>query len=181
MIHYSHSRKELIELIHVFELNLDGYEALNRNDLGITLWAFLESQTEIPDNSELFKDLEELKMFLRNKSPCRVIHAKDKLLFFDKIRELIYYCKDCNYIIFSSNFTTLEDIIKCANEIKIYGDEPSVRRALRLLNKDIKLKENIEPEISTYVLNRLKRKQEIIKKTKPSFKKHTGQFTVVFD
>ena len=120
-------------------------------------------------------------MFLRNKSPSRVIPSKNKLEVFDKIRELIYYCKGCNYIVFTSNFKSLKDIIKCAEEIKIYGDEPSVRRVLRLLNKDVKIKDNIEPEISKYVLNRLQRKQEIIKKTKPSFKKHTGDFKIIFN
>jgi len=181
MIHYSHSRKELIELIHVFEFDIEGYEELNRNNLGITLWSYLEQQKDISENTELFKDIEELKMFLRNKSPSRVIPSKNKLEVFDKIRELIYYCKGCNYIVFTSNFKTLKDIIKCAEEIKIYGDEPSVRRVLRLLNKDVKIKDIIEPEISKYVQNRLQRKQDIIKKTKPSFKKHKGQFTVIFN
>ena len=78
MIHYSHSRKELIELIHVFELDIEGYEELNRNNLGITLWSFLEQKKDISENTELFKDIEELKMFLRNKSPSRVIPSKNK-------------------------------------------------------------------------------------------------------
>ena len=61
-----------------------------------------------------------------------------------KIKKILHYCIKSNYEISYSNYESLEDIIKDANVIRYFGNEPSVRRAIRLLNKDNKIKDKIK-------------------------------------
>ena len=66
-------------------------------------------------------------------------------------------------------------------DISVYGDIPSVRRAIRLINQDPKIKKRIEPVIS----NKMKRILE--SKNKKKVKKYygliikEGGFTISFE
>ncbi len=66
-------------------------------------------------------------------------------------------------------------------DISIYGDIPSVRRAIRLINLDPKIKERIEPVISNKMKRILESKnKKKVKKYYGLISKH-GSFTVSFD
>jgi len=99
----------------------------------------------------------------------------------EMIKKILHYCRKSNYEISFSNYKTLEDIIKDANVIRYFGNEPSVRRAIRLLNKDNKIKDEITCVMSDKCRARLDRLEQIKKDNLVKFKIIKGPITIVFE
>jgi hypothetical protein len=97
-----------------------------------------------------------------------------------KIKNIIYYCCKCSYEVSLSNYDTLEDIIKDANDIRFFGNEPSVRRAIRLFNLDNKIKDVFFCVMGDAVRKRVEEEEKIKQETKPKFKISRGPHTIVF-
>jgi len=88
-----------------------------------------------------------------------------------KIKNLIFYATKCNYELSFSNYESIEDVIKDANHVRFYGNESSVRRAIRLINLDNKI---IQKKISFKVLMSDKVKDRLNKETEIKQKTQTG-------
>ena len=99
----------------------------------------------------------------------------------EMIKKIIYYCSKCNYVISYSNYDNLEQIIHDANIIKYFGNEPSVRRAIKLLNNDNKIKDKIEVIMSEKCKARLDKLEQIKKDNSVKFKVTKGDIRVVFE
>jgi len=97
------------------------------------------------------------------------------------IKKILHYAYKSNYVISYSNYDTLEDIIKDANRIRYFGNEPSVRRAIKLLNNDNKIKEPIQVIMSDKCRARLDRIEKIKEDNKVKFKVTREPITVVFE
>ena len=55
MIHSSHSKKDLIEVIERFQLySIINYNELRKNHLSKALWTLLETNPSIPEDTEVF-------------------------------------------------------------------------------------------------------------------------------
>ena len=106
---------------------------------------------------------------------------KDNLEVRTKVKNIIYYCGKCSFEVSLSNYATLQDIIKDANDIRFYGNEPSVRRAIRLLNRDNKIKDIFFCVMSDAVRERVEEEEQLKQSTKPKFKVSRGKHIVVFD
>ena len=115
------------------------------------------------------------------KSPNKQITDKTLLDINKRVKNIIYYCKNCGYEVSLSNYESLEDIIKDANFVRIYGNLPSVRRAIKLLNLDSKIKDMIEVIMSQKTKKSLEEKQRVKASMKPSYKKQVGNFIVSFN
>ena len=105
---------------------------------------------------------------------------KDDMETRKKIKNIIYYCCKCSYEVSLSNYDTLKDIIKDANYIRFFGNEPSVRRAIRLLNRDNKIKDVFLCVMSDAVRGRVEEEEKLKQETKPKFKIVKGTHRVVF-
>jgi hypothetical protein len=180
MIHPSHSRKDLIEIIEMLDLWID--ITLKKHELSEQLCIQLGDIEKLPDYTDFFdfKDKNDLKVYLSNPTPKNIVPSLEKHIVYDKIRNIIYYCKGANYLVHSSNYNHIKDIIKDAEYISTYGDEPSVRRALRLLEKDNKIKDIIKPKLSIRAKKRLHDKNRIKSLTRPRMKIHKGTFVILF-
>lgn len=99
----------------------------------------------------------------------------------EMIKKIIFYCSKCNYVISCSNYDDLDQIIQDANTIKYFGNEPSVRRAIKLLNKDNKIKDKIEIIMSEKCKARLERIEQIKKDNSVKFKVIKGDHKIVFE
>jgi len=97
------------------------------------------------------------------------------------IKKILHYCYKSNYVISFSNYDNLQQILDDANIIKYYGNEPSVRRCIRLLNKDSKIKDKIEVIMSEKCRARLDRIEQIKEDNKVKFKVTREPITVVFE
>jgi len=96
------------------------------------------------------------------------------------IKQIIYYCKQCNYEISFSTYDNLQQIIDDANIIRFYGNEPSVRRAIKLLNKDVKIKDEIKVVMSKECRQRLDEINYLKQENTIKFKVHRGPIKVEF-
>jgi hypothetical protein len=106
---------------------------------------------------------------------------KDDIEVRTKVKNIIYYCGKCSFEVSLSNYNNLQDIIKDANDIRFYGNEPSVRRAIRLLNRDNKIKDIFFCVMSEAVRQRVEEEEKLKKSTKPRFKITRGTHILVFD
>jgi len=116
-------------------------------------------------------DAEEFKVFNKYK------HIEEA----EMIKKIINYCYKCDYMISFSNYDNIQQVIDDANKIRYFGNEPSVRRAIKLLNKDNKVKDNIEVIMSDKCRARLDRIEQIKKDNSVKFKVIKGNHKIVFD
>ena len=178
MIHSSHSKKDLLELINTFQIDVIGAGEQSRQRLGINLWNKVLADM---NHSDTHCDAREIHHFLHRRTPSRGFPTRLRIIGFDKVRNILHYAKDCNYVVHLSNYDRFEDILEDAKYLANFGDEPSVRRAIKLFNKDAKLEDIIEPKISPKVLKSIQERERIKKDTRPRMKIKTGDFTLSFD
>lgn len=118
--------------------------------------------------------------YLKNPTSS-ILKGQDKIIIHSKVKNLNYYSKKCGYIVAQSNYATLNDIIKDANIIRHYGNEPCVRRSIKLLNMDNKIKTSFYCIMSAKTRQTLQLKEQIKKQTTPSFKVKKGFIIIVFE
>ena len=183
MIHKSHSRKELIEIIEVFELwDIDDYGTITKEALAICIWSYLKDMKSCKEDKDVFfiQDIIELREYLMKPTPRQVISSEVKLVLLDKIRNIMFYAKHTGYFLSGSNYDTLDEVVADAKYISRYGDNSSVRRALRFYNADMSNPVKIQPIITKRTQKRLKKIDDIKANTLPSFKSKKGEFLVEF-
>ena len=163
MINKTFSKGDMIEVIRAFNIDIPNFASVDKSTLAMKLWAELCSIDSIQPETEIFNisDIEELKLYMINKNPNKLLSVKEKNKLMKFCKEVIVYCNN-GYNIDMSVFNDFTEIEIQIRDICKYGDIPSVRRAIRLFNKDPKLNEKITPIIS----NRIKREMEIKKKNK---------------
>ena len=182
MIDKTFSKGDLLEIISRFNIHVPGCNTLDKLRLSIMLWSEINNLQSIPEDNEIYmiKNVRELKSYLTKPNPDKLLTIKQKQKIMRFCKEVIVYCNN-GYNLDSSIFNNLEEIYIQMKDISIYGDIPSVRRAIRLINQDPKIKERIEPVIS----NKMKRVLE--SKNKKKVKKYygliikQGGFTITFD
>jgi hypothetical protein len=159
MIHISHPKKDLIEIIELFELyDIEDYRDISKADLSTSLWKYLTTnKIQIqPDNDYYFvQDVNDLIEYLKRPNERQITSNSVRYDVIDRVRNIIFYCKQCEYHLTASNYDCMDDIIQDALFIAHYGNLPSVRRAIRLFNNDPKLSNQIEPVISRKIKKRL--------------------------
>ena len=165
VIHKSHTKKDLIEIIDVFGFEdfIDNYKELNKDSLSGLLSIHLRTIDGIKPAKEYysFDDMEDLREYLKNPSPKQVLTIKEKDLIIDKAKKIIFYSKICGYCLGQTTYETYDELIEDAKSIRKYGDIPTIRRALKLLNEDRQLPEKIHPIMTYRIQQRLKRKDRI--------------------
>ena len=188
-IHTSHSRKDLIDLIDIYNLDennnyLYNYLEMSKIVLSKLLWKSIQQldSLSIKDNDLFFiKDLDHLKEYISSRSPNKSIRGKDVLHLYDKLKNLNFYVKKCGYNIHQSNYNCLNDIITDIDFVRQYGSLPAVRRVVKLINLDNQLKMSFECVMSQRQRKALELKEHIKKQTTPQFKIKKGQHIVIFE
>jgi hypothetical protein len=157
MIHPSHSKKELCEVI-------EDYREIPKLPLSKALWAVLIDKKTIKREEEHFcvDDIHELREYLRKPSARNQITSDAvKYDVLDRVKKLIFYCK-VGYIVIGTEYKNLDEVIADAVFVENFGDLPSVRRGLRLLNGDVKMPRKFEPNMTP----RVKKREERLKQLK---------------
>lgn len=182
-IHTSHSKKELCEIINIFELNVVEYLKLNKKQLIKQLLYQLSVIDEIKEDNNYYfvKNKKELMDYLINPDCSKVLTVKEKDEVMELSKYIIMYCKN-NYFLSHSPFLDWDEMISKAKYISGFGDIPSVRRAIELLNKDPKLRDNkIDIMMSSKCKKQLERKKRQKSKFCGGLQVKKGPFTISFD
>jgi hypothetical protein len=182
MIHPTHSRKDLIEVIETFELwDIGDYKDMSKTKIAKELWSYLKKyKKDVSDDALDISNIDDLRKYLINHSLRQIVSEKDKIIILDKVRNIMFYAKHTGYFLSGSNYKNLKEIEEDARYLSKYGDLTSVRRALLYYNNDISNPVKIEPVITHKTQKRLERVAEIKRMTKPSFKLNKGEFLIEF-
>ena len=180
-IHNSHSRKELFDIISVFELPIVNRNEFNKSQIQIKIIECLDYFDKINPETEYFfiETKEELISYLENPNPNKVLTIKEKDDVMMRAKKIINYSRN-NYFLMPSSYMSFDNVYNDAVKISQYGGIPSVRKAIELLNKDPKLAYQIELKIPKRVENQIKKKKTLKQSSIPLYIKR-GQFTISFD
>ena len=139
-VHYSHSRKDIIDFINIYQLNLD-YEDLSKVELHKVLYEHFGTIS-------IDGDLNELKEYLKMSIPTKMnLNVEKKDNIYEIIKRLLFYCRN-NFRIKKTDYSSMTDILFDANFICECGDLPSVRYVINKLNTDNKVKMKLIPKLS---------------------------------
>jgi hypothetical protein len=182
-IHSSHSKKELVEVVKSFNLNIPDFLDVNKSELIVRIKDALDSLVEIEPEEEYFfvNTKKELVEYLENHNPSKTltIKEKDKIMLIAK--KIIQYCRN-GYFLSYSNYEDFAEIFSEAVICEKYGDIPSCRRAVSLFNKDPKLLPDfrkLEPIISKRVSKKIDNMKNIQKIN--GMRLNYGKFILHFD
>tara|TARA_R110000772_G_scaffold13654_1_gene40199 strand:+ start:125 stop:688 length:564 start_codon:yes stop_codon:yes gene_type:complete len=165
IIHKSHSKTDLIDLINLLELPIVFSHQDNKKNIQDKLNDLLITNFKIQDNYYNIENKGLLKSYLLNHNPKKILTTKEKNNVMNIAKYIIQYAKT-NYCLENSKYNTYQEIEDDMHYIKQFGDIPSVRRCCRLLNLDMSFATMVfKPLISPQVQNELdeKKTQKIIK------------------
>ena len=180
-IHNTHSRKELMDIISVFELPIKNRNEYNKSQLQMKIIDCLNYFDSInPDMDYFFCETkEDLIAYLENPNPDKNLTIKEKDDVMSRSKKIIGYCRN-NYYLMPSSYMSFDEVYNDAVHIAKYGGIPSVRKAIELLNRDPKLAYPIELKIPKRVENQIKKKKKIKQADIPLYIKR-GTFVISFD
>jgi Na+/phosphate symporter len=189
VIHKTHTKKDLVEVVDVFEFHdaIENVSDLNKECLSSLLSLHLRTIDKIKPDLTYFdcQDLEDLREYLKNPSPKQVLSIKEKDLIIDKAKKLIFYSKICQYSLSATTYDTIEEVIKDASLVRKYGDIPTCRRAIKLLNGDNKILNKIDIVMTYRMQQRLEKSKRLKAGALASMTKSSpppgGMFIVSFD
>ena len=127
------------------------------------------------------EDLDDLREYLKNSSPKQVLTIKEKDLIIDKAKKIIFFCQIAGYCIGSTTYATMDDVLEDADVIRKYGDLPTIRRAIKLLNKCSFINGKIELVMTYRCQQRLDRKNRIKANGLARMVKAEGEYVLSFD
>lgn len=180
MIHPSHSRKDLIEVCEVFNIELEDLYDLPKISLVSLLEAELERIDEIEPEYEYYfvDDIEGLKRYLSEPNQTKNITIATKEKVIKDSRRIVAYCQS-GYEIFP-HFQSKDEVYECSKIVAQHCDISTCRRAIKLINEDRSMPSKIEPVISNRVKKQLERRELVKKRTRGQFRSRKGTFLVEF-
>ena len=182
MIHKTHSKKDLVNIIKTFKINIPDPALHKKKSLLTILKKEILTIDEIEPELDIymFYNLVDLKNYLSSCNPKKLLSIKEKnhvILSCKRLQQFIYN----NYFIESSSFNSIEEVESLAIFIEPYGDIPSVRRACKGLNKHPSYEFNLNPKISKQTLREIEKREQYKKKYPMQLIINKSPFTIKFE
>ncbi len=181
-IHKSHSKKDLINIIKTFKIDIDEPNAYRKRDLVTRLKKELSLIDSIEPELDvyLFNNKIDLLEYLRNCNPKKVLSIKEKNNVILTCKRLQHYIKN-NYNIDSSTYSDIDEVIDDAKYIEPYGSIPSVRRACKGLNDEPSKIFKLNPFIDKLTEREIAKRLAYKNINHMKLKVHYGSFHLTFD
>jgi len=183
MIHKTFTKKDLVDIIQSYDIPIDDPKQYNKNELSTTLTEILEGgDYEInfsSDYPEFFKN-EDLIKYLSNPKSNEELNYKEKSEMIQKAKKLINYARN-GYMLSFTDYLSLDSIYQDGIIVANHCDIPTCRRAIDELNKDPKIRNKIEKQISPKIMKTLKQKKINKDELEPRFKFKRGLYEITFD
>tara|TARA_R110000787_G_scaffold2040_4_gene8370 strand:+ start:1663 stop:2214 length:552 start_codon:yes stop_codon:yes gene_type:complete len=181
-IHTSHSRKELVQVIEQFNIDIPNKLDLPKKEIQVLLINKLFEIDKIIEEDEYFfvKTKDELIEYLSKPNQSKQLTIKEKDNVMLTAKKIIGYCKN-SYFLTPYNYESFDDLLVEANYIAKFGDIPSCRRAINMLNQDPKLDHKIDIILSKRVKKDIEKKQLVKEASVPKACVKFGKFVVTFD
>tara|TARA_R110000737_G_scaffold347988_1_gene380857 strand:+ start:848 stop:1417 length:570 start_codon:yes stop_codon:yes gene_type:complete len=186
-IHHTHTRKTLVDLISIYKLDsqcpLVGYKKQKKDILCDNLWQVLQDDKlclEAGNDYDIFNSVKDFRDNLSSASEIEPISESENIKISITVKKLVNYCKSCSYELTYSLYQSIEEVINDCTYISKFGNIPTVRRAVKLVNLDNKIKNKIRPVISHKVKRNMILKEKAVKDLYPHFSIKRGSFTLDF-
>ena len=161
MIHKSHSKKDLYDLITAFHFPILPGVTTKELLLKSIMEALDSNLFMIPTNNKyLIEDKDELLLYLISVNPKKMLSVKDKKELIINCKRITHYCRN-NYDLYKTEFKNTSEINNLVKECSLYGDIPSVRKMIRLYNLNPLVTGNIQPIISKIMKKELEDKKSL--------------------
>ncbi len=183
MIHKTFTKKDLIEIIQAYDIPIEDPKQYNKNDLSMNLTELLITEDfEInfsPDYPDFFKN-EDLIEYLSLPKSNEELNYKDKSDMIQKAKKLINYARN-GYMLSFTEYISHDDLYQDGIIVANHCDIPTCRRAIDELNKDPKIRNKIEKQITPKVKKKLDQKKINKEELQPKYKFRRGVYEINFD
>jgi len=160
MIHYTHSKDDLILICHIFQLNIENMYSLTKPTLQKLIWSEINKLKQILPETEYFNVNDKKELLDYIEKPCEnsnlSVREKKKVISIAKL--ITIYCRE-GYFECRPHFLDFKHLYDSAKYIAQFGDISSVRKAIIRLNLDSRVDPKIELKIS-------RRKQVVLENQK---------------
>jgi hypothetical protein len=182
MIHKSHSKNDLIDLINTIDIPVVFSHQNNKKDIQEKLDVYLKTDIDKTLDPNVYKinSKRELILYLKNPNPKKSLNVKEKNTVMQICKKLITYCKN-GYVLKKSLYKHEKEIEDDMDFIKQFGDIPSVRRVCKLMNQNIMDKKHYKPLISPQVQKELEAKMIHKKRYITCLEIKKGPIVLTFD
>tara|TARA_R110000824_G_scaffold76652_4_gene194148 strand:- start:3582 stop:4133 length:552 start_codon:yes stop_codon:yes gene_type:complete len=162
MIHKSHSKNDLIDIINGLNLPIVFSHADNKRDIQDKFIQYFSSETpeKLKKNYYNVSTKLELQGYLENKNPKKILSVKEKADVMTICKNIIQYCTNGQMIELSKYYKSEQQVKDDMDYIKQFGDVPSVRRCCKVMNKFRKLEDHYLPMISPQIQKAMAEKVE---------------------
>ena len=180
-IHKSHSKKELINIIRIYNIKIKYPQQYKK----VEVCALLVDQLKQMDNIVPCDDLPflciiDLKLYLTKLNPKKQLSIKDKSKVILITKKIKHFCRN-GYNIDITDYQNINDLFEEALMISHYGDIPSVRKAITELNRYPHKVQEINCIISPYTQNEIDLKNKLRQSKIYKCEIKQGHFLVRFD
>ena len=147
-IHKTHSKRELIELVSHFHINVgEDPTKYNKKELQqvITDKLYtLKDENINYDNKYFCNSVEDLINYLSNYNVRKILSVKEKENLMKISKRLSNYCKN-DYRLEYTMYQNIYELITDAQKICKFGESPTIRKTIESLNKDPKINITLKP------------------------------------
>lgn len=183
MIDKSFTKKDLIDIIQSYDIPIDDPKQYSKNELSITLTEILVNEDyQINysfDYPEFYKN-EDLIQYLSVPKSNEELNYKEKSEMIQKAKKLINYSRN-GYMLSFTDYLSHDAIYQDGIIVANHCDVPTCRRAIDELNKDPKIRNKIEKQISPKIMKTLQQKKINKDELNPRFKFRRGHYIIDFD
>ena len=141
-----------MQVIEQFNIDIPNKLDLPKKEIQVLLINKLFEIDKIIEEDEYFfvKTKDELIEYLSKPNQSKQLTIKEKDNVMLTAKKIIGYCKN-SYFLTPYNYESFDDLLVEANYIAKFGDIPSCRRAINMLNQDPKLDHKIDIILSKRV------------------------------
>jgi len=183
MIDKTFTKKDIVDIINTYDIPIDDPKQYNKNELNIMLTEILVSEefqiSFSSDYPDFFKN-EDLIEYLSLPKSNEELNYKDKSDMIQKAKKLINYARN-GYMLSFTDYLSHDLIYQDGIIVANHCDIPTCRRAIDELNKDPKIRNKIEKQITPKIKKKLEQKKINKEELNPKYKFRRGHYEISFD
>ena len=183
IIHKTHSRMDLIDIINTLDIPIIFSHVDNKKSIHEKFKVLFDSAItfDLEPNVYKIKDKRDLQLYLINQNIKKSLSVKEKSAVMNICKHIINYCVGGYVVENSSYYKDVQTIHDDVLYISQFGDIPSSRRACKLMNANSGNKYKYEPIISPQMIKKLHDKKLTKQKSHHKAYFTKGHFVIKFD
>ena len=183
MIDKSWTKKDLLEIIKVFQIDIEDAKELSKKDISNEVYFQLINTDQVFDWNCLYEEINswsELAYLLERPRSNTGLDYREKQEIIHDAKIILNYCRN-GYLLTNTSFKDFDELYLLALKVSQHGDISTCRRSIGEFNKDSKLRNKITPHISQRMQKMLEQKKINKQSLCPKLTIRTEPITLTFD